>query len=124
MNPVPHESGFSLVETLVALAVIASMTGLLFETVSANASFARTVAKKREAMMIAQSLLAQMTVPGGVGAMAEQGSMHGIGWRVIHSRRGGGARDGGAPLEEVRIVVADQATGHDLSNVRTLRLVR
>lgn len=117
-------SGFSLVETLVALAVIAAMSALLFEAVSANARFAQATVKRREAILLAQSLLAAATAPGEQRTMAETGNSQGLSWRVTRVLRGGGARDSNFPLEEVRIAVADRATGRDLTSVRTLRLAR
>ncbi|TGX48711.1 type II secretion system protein [Sphingomonas gei] len=117
-------SGFSLVETLVALAVIAAMSALLFDTVSTNAHFAQTVAKRREAVLLAQSLLAATTVSRDSHTVADTGNSHGLNWRITRVARGGGARDSGVPLEEVRISVADSATGRGLTSVRTLRLAR
>ncbi|MEP9360943.1 type II secretion system protein [Sphingomonas sp. KR3-1] len=116
--------GFSLVETLVALAVIAMMSGLLFDSIGTNAHLAQTVAARREAMLLAQSLLAATTAPSDSRAVADSGSSRNLSWRISRLPRGGGALDSGIPLEEVRIDVADRATGRRLASVRTLRLAR
>ncbi|ATY34228.1 type II secretion system protein [Sphingomonas psychrotolerans] len=115
-------SGFSLVETLVALAVIAAMSALLFEMVSANAGFAQATAKRREAVLLAESLLAATTAPSDSHTVADTGKARGFNWRITRARRGGGARDTGIPLEEVRITVTDGTTGRSLTSVQTLRL--
>lgn len=122
--PEERSEGFSLVETLVALAVIAMMSGLFFDSISANAKLAHTVAARREAMLLAQSLLAAATAPSDARDVADSGSSRNLRWRIVRAPRGGGARDGGIPLEEVRIEVADRVTGRRLTSVRTLRLAR
>lgn len=118
------EAGFTLVETLVSLAVIAAMSGLLFEAVSANAHFAEAIAKRREAVLLAQSLLAAAMAPSDSHTMADTGNSRGLSWKVTRALRSGGARDAGIPLEEVQLVITDRATGRTLTSVRTLRLAR
>lgn len=116
--------GFSLVETLVALAVIAASSGLLFESISTSLTLSRTLAARREAVLLAQSLLAAATAPGEAPAIAAQGASRGLAWRITRSRRGGGARDGDVAVEDVRVEVLDQASGRRLTSVHTLRLAR
>lgn len=118
------EAGFSLIETLVALAVIAGMSALLFDSISANALFARNLAKRREAVLLAQSLLAQATISGGAVQLADKGDIGALTWRITRVSRSGGARDSALPLYEVRVVVADRSTARDLTSVQTLRLGR
>lgn len=116
--------GFSLAETLVALAVIAMMSGLLFQAISNNVRLSQGVAARREAMLLAQSLLAAASAPSDARSAADHGSARGMSWRITRSPRTRDARDGGLPLEEVRIDVADATTGRMLTQVRTLRLGR
>jgi len=118
------EAGFSLVETLVALAVIAGMSGMLFESISTQARAADRVARKREAILLARSLLAQAMVPQGPGALAETGRWRDLSWRFTQNAVGGGARDSAAALQRLRIDVMDRATGRRLVGVQTLRLGR
>lgn len=124
MSPRASEAGFSLVETLVALAVIAGMSGMLFEAISTHAQAADRVARKREAILLARSLLAQATVPQGPGELANTGRWRSLSWRFTRGAVGGGARDSAAALERVRIDVMDRATGRRLVRVQTLRLGR
>ncbi|HEX7853235.1 MAG TPA: prepilin-type N-terminal cleavage/methylation domain-containing protein [Sphingobium sp.] len=118
------EEGFSLIETLVALAIIASMTALLFDAISLNARMTERVARKREAILLARSLLAQASIPDGQGAMAEKGQWRTLYWRLSHRTIDGGARDAGVPLEEVRVEVFDGLSRRRLTHVQTLRLGR
>lgn len=120
----PSEAGFSLVETLVSLAIIAAMTGLLFDAISTNARAAHHLAQKRAAILLARSLLAQAVVPPGPGELAETGRAQGMSWRLVRRSMGGGARDEGVPLEEVHIEVLDPSTGRPLTSVQTLRMAR
>ncbi|MBP2276189.1 MULTISPECIES: prepilin-type N-terminal cleavage/methylation domain-containing protein [Sphingomonas] len=124
MKPDSSEAGFSLVETLVAFAVIAAMSGVYFETVIANARFAENVTRRREAVLLAQSLLAAAAAPNDSNRMADKGATQGLTWDVMRRAHGDGARDTAVPLEEVQIVIADRATGRRLTSVRTLRLAR
>lgn len=119
-----QESGFSLVEAMVSLLVIAGMAAMLFATVSANASAAQRLAAKRRAILLAQSLLAQATLPRGPGDLAGAGAAQGMTWRLTRRAVAQGARDSTAPVEEVRIDIADSATGRPLTSVQTLRLYR
>jgi prepilin-type N-terminal cleavage/methylation domain-containing protein len=119
-----HAEGFSLVETLVALAVIAASSGLLFETISTSVSLSRTLMARREAVLLAQSLLASAAAPGDAPAVAPEGAAQGLAWRITRMRQGGGARDGDVAVEDVRVEVRDRATGHRLTSVHTLRLAR
>jgi prepilin-type N-terminal cleavage/methylation domain-containing protein len=116
--------GFSLVETLVALAVIAAMTAMLFDTLSANALLAQRLAHRREAVMLARSLLDQAVLPGAGGVRADNGQWQGLAWQVNRRPIEAGARASGPPLEQVQIVVAEAASGHRLATARTLRLRR
>lgn len=116
------EAGFSLIETLVALLVISGMVGMLFEAISANAQAAHGLARRREAVMLGQSLLAQAGIARGAGRRLDQGQWNGLSWRIARHGGESGARSSGVALEELRITVAEGASGRELVSVRTLRL--
>lgn len=116
--------GFSLVETLVALAVIAAMCAMLFEAIGASARASEQLAERRAAVLLARSLLAQAAIPPGAGRLEAAGRAQGLAWRFARRPVGGGARDTGRALEEIRIEVLDAASGQRLTSVRTLRLVQ
>ncbi|RIA46319.1 prepilin-type N-terminal cleavage/methylation domain-containing protein [Hephaestia caeni] len=122
MSVRPSEAGFSLIETLVSLAVIAGMSSLLFESIATHAQAADRVARKREAILLARSLLAQATVPEGPGELADTGRWRDMSWRFTRGAVSGGARDTTVPLQRVRIDVMDGVTGRRLVSVQSLRL--
>lgn len=117
-----HPQGFSLVEALMAVAVIAAMTGLFFDSVGISGFMGQSLARRREAVLLAQSLLDQAQVSMPAGARGEAGSWHGLDWHVTRRASGGGARASGPPLELVRIEIAER--GRRLASVQTLRLKR
>ena len=116
------EQGFSLIETLVALAVIAGMSAMLFESVSTHAQAANRMAQKREAILFARSLLAQASIAAGPGELAGSGRWRDLSWRFTRRSIDGGARDSAAALQQVRIDILDRETGRRIVRVETLRL--
>lgn len=124
MNTRSSESGFSVVEALVALAVIAAMASLLFEAISTNASAHAKITNKRQAILLAQSLLAQATISQGTGELPPSGQSDQFRWRVTHRMVSNGPRDAAVPLQEVKIDVTDRESGRFLVSVQTLRLER
>ena len=56
-RPPAEEAGFSLVEALIALAIIAAMTLALLAAVIEDARGRRMMRERREALMVAQSAL-------------------------------------------------------------------
>ncbi|HEY2069247.1 MAG TPA: type II secretion system protein [Rhizomicrobium sp.] len=59
MNRRDTQSGFTLVETLVALAIVVLSMGVLFRIISTNLDRTRAVRNEAAAAALAQSLLAQ-----------------------------------------------------------------
>jgi prepilin-type N-terminal cleavage/methylation domain-containing protein len=117
-------AGFSLVETMVALAIIAVMSGLLFETVGTSALFGQGLARRREAILLARSLLDQAAIPPESGQRGDTGEWRGLTWHVVRRGLQAGARASGPPIELVRIDIEERATGRRLVGVQTLRLKR
>lgn len=116
------EAGFSLIEVLVALAVIAGMSSMLFDSISTHAQAASRTVQKREAVLLARSLLAQASIAPGPGELAATGHWRDLSWRFTRHDVGGGARDTAVALQRVRIDVVDRGTGRRLVRVETLRL--
>ena len=75
----PREQGFSLIEMLIALAIVTAMTGALVGTVGQDARARLAVQQRREALLVAQSVLDQMA---DANAPLE-GRWRSYGWRVM-----------------------------------------
>jgi type II secretory pathway component PulJ len=58
--PQNNDEGFALLDAMVALAIFAIMSALLFQTVSSTVLAKRHVADSRRAILIAQSRLAEL----------------------------------------------------------------
>lgn len=116
------EAGFSLVETLVSLAVIAGMSAMLFESVSMHALAGDRTSQKRDAILLARSLLAHASIASGPGELADSGRQGDLAWRYTHRPVRSEARDLAAALQHIRIDVLDRETGRSLIRVETLRL--
>ncbi len=115
----PHEWGFSLIETLIALAIVASMTAALVNTTAQDARTRQAVQQRRQALMIAQSALDQMA---DIGAPTG-GQMGDYGWQI--SRQPYGASDplDRHPLEQLTVAVsASGARGRDIVRLSTVRI--
>ncbi|UZK67471.1 type II secretion system minor pseudopilin GspI [Sphingomonas sp. M1-B02] len=80
------DSGFSLIEALVALAVLAIATVGLMRTVESHIDSTRAVERRTTAMWIAENRLAELEVSGPT-AQAEQTEMLGQQWRIAVERR-------------------------------------
>lgn len=118
------EDGFSLVEVLVSLAVIAVMTGLLFDTLTRNLRIGQEMARRREAVLLAQSLLAEAGVPPPGTGLKDVGRRGVLAWRIDRRTERENARDTRPRLQELRIQVSDADSGRLLTSVSTLRLTR
>lgn len=100
------------------------MSGLLFDSIAAHARFAEGVRVRREAVLIARSLLDQACAPGARDAFPDAGRAGAFAWRVWRRREAAEARDTRIPVEEVRIEVRDAGSGRRLASVATLRIAR
>jgi len=117
----PHrERGFLLVEALVALAIAALMAALVFDSVWQMGKTAVVASEKRQALLLAQSVLAAASVPGSFAPIAPRGTDGPLAWQIANEPFGDAAADG-LPLTRVRIVIADAATGRVLAQLETLK---
>lgn len=117
-----RERGFALLETLVAVGVIAMVMGMTFRTVSANAQAARMMADRRAAVLIAQSALEAASGSASDVSLERGGRERGLRWEVTVEPYGGEARDSGVPLQRVTVTVESEASRRPLVRLGTLRL--
>ncbi len=92
------DEGFSLIEALVALAVLAIATVGLMRTVESHIDSTRAIERRTTAMWVAENRLAELEA-GAPGS--EQVEMMGQAWRVSVDRR----RTDDPEIERVRVQV-------------------
>ena len=79
-----HQQGFSLIETLVAMALLGLVTGVVYSSYSNSMRGAEESARTAVATRFAQSKLAAVSAGGLVELGERQGSTEdGFSWRVI-----------------------------------------
>lgn len=117
-----REAGFSIVETLIAVAIVATMSAALFGVVMRDAQARRMLADRRVAIAIAQSRLDQASLSGVAGDLPTNGREEGLDWRIATTPYGGNAREGGPPLREVTVEVFRPGLPRPLVRLQTLRL--
>jgi len=120
------ERGFSLVEALVALAIIAALAGALAEALGANARARAAMAQRRAALMVAQSALSRIEA----GDPTDTGQSDGLTWHVLREPYDAGGDLGAgqtfaaeAPLEHVSIAV-ENAAHQPMVTLRSVRIAR
>jgi general secretion pathway protein I len=120
----PGEAGFSLVEALVAFAIIAAMTGVLVETIAADAHARLAVQQRRAALLIAQSALDRARGGEAVDAGHADGPGAELSWHIEREPyEEGSVPFAAARLERLTVTVAD-AGGHPLARLATVRIVQ
>ena len=97
-----NEDGFSLIEALVALAVLAIATVGLMRTVESHIDSTRGLERRSAAMWVAENRLAELEA--GIAATGEQVPMLGQQWRVAVERR----RTDDPEIQRIRINVFAQ----------------
>lgn len=112
--------GFALIEVLVAALVLAAMLGAYFASASASLSAERQIAARREAALVARSVLDAGGAPGADAALAGGGRSGRYRWQV--SVAPWPQDDGGAALERVEVVVTADGEARPLIRLATLRL--
>lgn len=119
------ELGFSLIEALIALAIIAATTGALVETVAADAHVRFVLQQRREALLIAQSAIDRAKGGEAVSAGHSQMPGSGLSWQIDREPYEGSAAPliASIRLEQLTVTVED-ASRHQLARLTTIRIAQ
>ncbi|WP_298167191.1 type II secretion system protein [Novosphingobium sp.] len=113
------ELGFTLIELLIALAIVAAMTTALVGTVGQDARTRLAVQQRREALLVAQSVLDQMAD----GSTPVEGQWRGYGWRVLRQPFQLADPLDRHPLEQITVAVDLAGAGRgELIQLSTVRI--
>jgi len=123
LAPRGNEEGFGLVEAVIALAIVAAMLGITFQTIAHAQRSAADVEARRLAMLEARSVLAQVGVTIPLAAGSAQGAADGWAWHVDISPDAGDAPHQDVPISRVAVTIQDGAS-RTLAHLETLRLTR
>ncbi|MEO0030998.1 MAG: hypothetical protein RIS94_756 [Pseudomonadota bacterium] len=115
------EDGFLLVEAMVALAIVALVGGMVFETVWQSARTRLTVQHRREAVLLANSVLAAATIDGVDMPIAAQGRDGSLDWHVTRESFAQDDDRSGQPLQQVSVTITDAADGRQLARLDGLK---
>lgn len=119
-----NEKGFALVDAMVALAIFAVMSALLFQTVSSTVLAKRHIVESRRAILIAQSRLAEIQDQDSFNALQDGGRDGNYIWQTSIDRFSGTATDNSRGLETVSVAVTSSTTGRVIVTLKSLRLAR
>lgn len=118
----PAQSGFALADSLIALAVIAVMTGLLFTTLGSATRTSSQISDRRQAVMVAQSALA---LANGRLAAAEAGRAGRIGdyrWQIETAPYTGTHTANSVALERITVSVSREGETNTMVMLKSLRI--
>lgn len=116
------DAGFTLVETVIATAIVAAMLGATMSTVIASARASRMVEARRAATLVALSELSAAAAAANTGLLEAHGMTSGVAWRVRIAPFSG--RHALPRLEEVTVEAGRGAAGAALVRLKTLRIAR
>ncbi len=114
--------GFTLVETLIALAIIAAALAGTLRVVVAQARATRSVDDRRMAMLVAQSQLSAITAASDTGQFETRGRTSGVDWRVALSPYP--TVYANPRVEQITVTAGVGPAGRPLVTLRSLQLAR
>jgi type II secretory pathway pseudopilin PulG len=118
--PSVREVGFGLVETLIAMAIVAAMTAMVFNTITLNARTIAAVTERRAAGLLATSAL-DMAIGGT--EVAQSGQSGALRWRVdVEPYQP--ASSGIPALDLITVTVSPVASNRVVLRLRSLRIGR
>jgi hypothetical protein len=122
-SPARRDRGSVFVESMVAAAIVAMGLGATFQVIGDGARRGREVEAHRDALLVAQSELAEAGSEFPLHAGVSTGAVGDYTWRIDVSPYEDGVDSGAASgLWSVTVSVAERAGRIDLVTLRTLRL--
>lgn len=118
-TPGSEERGFALVEAMVALAIVAMMSVLFFQTLAGSAAAAKGIEMRRMAVLVAQSQLA--AAQAGAIRPDDDGDSAGMHWSLAVEPWEQGARSGGLPLQRLWVTVSVAGSSRPVVVLESLR---
>ncbi len=118
--PNREDAGFLMVEALIALAIVALMAGVVFETVWQMGQTAARGGQQREAILLARSVMAAASVDTPAPAIAASGRDGGLDWTI--SSAAYGESGSGRPLRELHVIVREAGAGTVLARLDSLKV--
>ena len=117
------ENGFSLIETLIATAIIAGMLGAVFQVIETGARQMRAVEQRRVAILVAQSQLAAVDAAQSSSFGETRGVTDGVRWRIEVARRPQTIASA-AQLDDITVTTGLDSDGRDQFVLKTIRVAR
>jgi type II secretory pathway pseudopilin PulG len=115
----PAESGFLLIEALIAFAIVAMMSALVYGTVAQVSHAATTLVERRSALLLARSVLAAATISSRARAISPTGVDGDLVWSI--SAEGYQAAEAEAtPLRQVTVTITDRSGRRQLARLTGL----
>lgn len=112
-----------MVEALIALAIVALMAGVVFETVWQMGETAARSGEQRMALLLARSILAANTIDSPVSPVSAQGQDGPLAW-TVSAHNWSGETEGGLTLRDIHVVVTDARSGTVLASLDGMRGTR
>lgn len=122
-DPFGPEGGYLLLEALVALAIVAMMSTLVFVTIAQMSNTATLMAERRRALLLARSVLAAATVDSRTRAIASQGANGDLAWSVS-SDSWRPDNIGSLSLAKVTVTISDRSKGTRLARLTGVKVLR
>jgi general secretion pathway protein I len=119
----PKINGFTLVETLVATAIVAAALGVTWQVVETGARQNRAVENRRIAILVAQSQLAAVGAAQSNSLGDTRGVTDGVNWRIAIKPYTAGPASA-IKLEEVSVTTGLESDKRDLFTLQTIRVAR
>lgn len=111
------ESGFTLVEALVALAIVSAMTAAFYQLLSSNIRTGQAAELRKRALLVGQSAMALASVLGPRATEARHGESANLVWEA---RSMEAPEEEGLQTEGIEIIVSSPVDRRPILALRTV----